>query len=153
MVYKGSLLLLLFASIFFTWFIFDNQNLLNNSDELQQSIIIESTNAINKETKDVIEINTPVTIAIPVPEKNEPKETSSTDETAKEEPKAEEPKAEEPKYVIYTVKEGDSLYAIAMEYVVLGQDIDEYLEKVADLNAINNPNDIQIGQKIRIPTQ
>lgn len=153
MVYKGSLLLLLFASIFFTWFIFDNQNLLNNSDELQQSIIIESTNEINKETKDVIEINTPVTIAIPVPEKNEPKETSSTDETAKEEPKAEEPKAEEPKYVIYTVKEGDSLYAIAMEYVVLGQDIDEYLEKVADLNAINNPNDIQIGQKIRIPTQ
>ena len=62
-------------------------------------------------------------------------------------------KVEEPKYVIYTVKEGDSLYAIAMEYVVLGQDIDEYLEKVADLNAINNPNDIQIGQKIRIPTQ
>ena len=40
-----------------------------------------------------------------------------------------------------------------MEYVVLGQDIDEYLEKVADLNDINNPNDIQIGQKIRIPTQ
>ena len=153
MVYKGSLLLLLFASIFFTWFIFDNQNLLNNSDELQQSIIIESTNEINKETKDVIEINTPVTIAIPVPEKNEPIETSSIDETAKEEPKAEEPKIEEPKYVIYTVKEGDSLYAIAMEYVVLGQDIDEYLEKVADLNAINNPNDIQIGQKIRIPTQ
>ena len=145
--------MLLFASIFFTWFIFDNQNLLNNSDELQQSIIVESTNEINRETKDVIEINTPVTIAIPVPEKNEPKETSSTDETAKEEPKVEEPKVEEPKYVIYTVKEGDSLYAIAMEYVVLGQDIDEYLEKVADLNDINNPNDIQIGQKIRIPAQ
>ena len=73
-------------SIFFTWFIFDNQKLLNNSDELQQSIIVESTNEINRETKDVIEINTPVTMAIPVPEKNEPKETSSTDETDKEEP-------------------------------------------------------------------
>ena len=40
-----------------------------------------------------------------------------------------------------------------MEYVVLGQDIDEYLKKVTDLNDINNPNDIQIGQKIRIPVQ
>ena len=149
LVYKGSLFLLLFASIFFTWFIFDNQNLLSNSNELQQSIIVESTNDINKETKDVIAINTPVTIAIPVPEKNEPK----VEEPKVEEPKVEEAKVEEPKYVIYTVKEGDSLYAIAMEYVVLGQDIDEYLKKVADLNDINNPNDIQIGQKIRIPVQ
>tara|TARA_Y100001970_G_C14225961_1_gene855696 strand:- start:2168 stop:2704 length:537 start_codon:yes stop_codon:yes gene_type:complete len=153
-VYKGSLFLLLVASIFFTWFIFDNQNLLNNSNEVQQSIIVEETNEINQDTKDVIAINTPITISIPVTQKSEPEETTDTnDKKTEEEIKVEKPEPEKPKYEIYTVKEGDSLYAIAMEYIVLGQDIDEYLEKVANLNGINNPNDIQIGQKIRIPTE
>ena len=154
MVYKGSLFLLLVASLFFTWFIFDNQNLLNDSIEIQQNVIVEETNEINKESKDVIKINTPVTIEIPVPQKNEPKEVVNANvEKAEEKIEAEKPEPQKPKYEIYTVKEGDSLYAIAMEYVILGQDIDEYLEKVANLNNIKNPNDIQIGQKIRIPTE
>ncbi len=154
MVYKGSLFLLLVASVFFTWFIFDNQNLLENSNELQQNIIVQATNEVTQEAKDVIEINTPVTIAIPVAQKDDPIKSDEEDNNKIEnEPKPAEPKPAEPKYEIYTVKEGDSLYAIAMEYIVLGQDIDEYLQKVANLNEINNPNDIQIGQKIRIPIE
>ena len=142
-IYKGSLVLLLIASVFFTWFIFDNQKLLNDHNKIEQNIIIDSTNEIKKDSSKVITLPPPVTVSIPIPSLEENNKSSKEEEAEKK----------EPKYQIYTVEEGDSLYAIAMQYIVLGEDIDEYLTKVAELNNIINPNDIQIGQKIRIPVQ
>ena len=47
--------------------------------------------------------------------------------------------------VVYTVKAGDTLSAIAAKYGTTYQ-------KIADYNGIANPNLIHVGQKIKIPT-
>lgn len=49
-----------------------------------------------------------------------------------------------PKVESYTVKKGDTLIAIAKKYNTTAK-------KLADYNAISNPNVIVIGQKIKIP--
>tara|TARA_B100000700_G_C14649365_1_gene671216 strand:- start:160 stop:735 length:576 start_codon:yes stop_codon:yes gene_type:complete len=49
-------------------------------------------------------------------------------------------------YIIYTVKKGDSLNQLSRAYEI---DKDEILK----INNIINPNDIYIGQKIKIPSE
>lgn len=44
----------------------------------------------------------------------------------------------------YVVAEGDSLYAIALRF---GVDLNALIE----LNGLSNPNDISVGQELRIP--
>lgn len=47
-------------------------------------------------------------------------------------------------YQIYSVKKGDTLLQIAINY-------NNTVEKIVSLNNINNPNLIYVGQKIKIP--
>lgn len=55
-----------------------------------------------------------------------------------------EEEEEETTEIIYVVKAGDSLSAIASKY-------DTTYQKLAEYNGIKNPNVINVGQKIRIP--
>ena len=49
--------------------------------------------------------------------------------------------------VLYTVKSGDTLSAIAQRYYGDGN---EYM-KIARANGIDNPDHIQAGQRLKIP--
>lgn len=44
----------------------------------------------------------------------------------------------------YVVQEGDSLYAIALRFSV-------ELQAIIELNGLSDPNDIRVGQELRIP--
>ncbi|PRX16665.1 LysM domain-containing protein [Orenia metallireducens] len=49
-----------------------------------------------------------------------------------------------PEAIIYTVKAGDSLYAIAKKY---GTQVDT----IVKFNYLSNPNSIQVGQRLVVP--
>ncbi|MDG1990026.1 MAG: LysM peptidoglycan-binding domain-containing protein [Dehalococcoidia bacterium] len=154
--YQGSLIMLLVASIFFLWFIVDNKNFIEQTTEIEQKIIVDEsitnkTIVENNERKPVI-----IRQAIqPTPKKDSKSIIEESTKSADQETEIKPTIAKEVKkeYEIYTVKEGDSLYAIAMKFLTLGDDIEEYLDKVINYNDINNPNDIQIGQSIRMPIE
>lgn len=155
--YHGSLIMLLVASIFFLWFLIDDKNFIKQTTSIEQKIIVSENLTNSNIEKSNKNIPTIISQAIqPIPRKSsanivdESKVEASTKETETDQIVAKEIKKE---YELYTVEEGDSLYAIAMEFLVLGDDIEEYLEKVISYNDINNPNDIQIGQTIRMPLE
>jgi|TARA_B110000438_G_scaffold140164_1_gene135411 hypothetical protein len=155
--YHGSLIMLLVASIFFLWFIIDDKNFIEQTTSIEQKILVSENLTNNNIEENNKKIPTIISQAIqPLPKKNsvniveESKVETPTKKTETDQIVSKEIKKE---YDLYTVQEGDSLYAIAMKFLVLGDDIEEYLDRVVSFNDIDNPNDIQIGQTIRMPLE
>ena len=57
----------------------------------------------------------------------------------------------ESNYRKYIVVAGDSLYAIAEQFLPTGLTLDEYTELIRDANLIRNSNDLSIGMELLIP--
>lgn len=50
----------------------------------------------------------------------------------------------EPKITLYKIKPGDSLYTIAVQFGITVEDIKQH-------NQLNNPNNLRVGQELKIP--
>lgn len=83
----------------------------------------------------------------PNTEEDESQKDKTQEEKSKEEPKEQDTEKDtEKEYIVYTVKSGDTLSDIANAY-------DMTSKELADYNGISDPNSLQIGQKIKIPTK
>jgi LysM repeat protein len=58
----------------------------------------------------------------------------------------------EPTFETYVVEEGDSLFLIAERFLPAGQDLGEFADAIAEINGIDDPTQIFIGQELQIPT-
>ena len=70
----------------------------------------------------------------------------------KDEPQEEEPQEEEPNNDIYTVKSGDTLWAIVSDYYGYDNDTDiaNKINELAEYNNIDNPDMIYAGQILKM---
>lgn len=57
----------------------------------------------------------------------------------------------EPAFEEYTVESGDSLFLIAERLLPAGRELDEFADEIAEINGIDDPTSIQIGQVLQIP--
>ena len=57
----------------------------------------------------------------------------------------------QPDYQKYLVVAGDSLYAIAEQFLPTGLTLDEYTQLIREVNSIGNSDDLSIGMELLIP--
>lgn len=58
----------------------------------------------------------------------------------------------EPTFETYLVEEGDSLFLIAERFLPAGRELGEFADEIAEINGIDDPTQIFIGQELQIPT-
>ena len=148
LLYKGSLISLLVGSVFFIWFVIGGQNSIKDMNEIKQQIIIQNT---SQDTLAKEEVTVPVIIPVIIPIQKKIEEEKIEEEKIEEPSEKKDTLVEKELYEFYKVQDGDSLYAIAIKFIVLSYDIEVFLEEIIKLNELNNPNDLQIGQLIRLP--
>ena len=153
LLYKGSLISLLVGSVFFIWFVIGGQNSIKDMNEIKQQIIIQDASQDTLAKEEVtVPVILPVIIPVIIPAQKKIEEKKIEEKNDTEEPSEKKDTPLEKKlYDLYEVRDGDSLYAIAMQFNVLGYDIELFLEQIIKLNELNNPNDLQIGQIVRLP--
>lgn len=83
---------------------------------------------------------------------NNTEEFEINEEPQEEEPQEEEPKEEETTNDIYTVKSGDTLWAIVRDYYGYDNDTDiaNKINEIVEFNDIENPNLIYAGENITL---
>jgi LysM repeat protein len=84
--------------------------------------------------------------AVGTPGSSEPQATEAPAPTQEEPSAPEQPPAEgEGSVIFHTVQQGDTLYSIARQY-------DTTAQAISSVNGLTNPDQIFVGQKLKIPT-
>jgi LysM repeat protein len=58
----------------------------------------------------------------------------------------------EPTFEPYIVESGDSLFLIAERFLPAGRELGEFADEIAEINGIDDPTQILVGQELQIPT-
>lgn len=145
-VYRGSLIALLLGSVFAVWLLVLPPAGADR-DQPPASIGAIISGPVPTETA------TPTPSATATPTAT-PQVTSTPDPTASSEPTAEPTATEAPLEVTtYTVRSGDTMFAIAGLFLPTGRELNEFADEIAVANGISDPTQIQVGQVLEIPGQ
>jgi LysM repeat protein len=146
-VYRGSLIALLLGSIFAVWLlVLPPAGADQDSPPASIGNIVPTAQptetAVAAATEDPATTATPQATATPVA-------TTPPDSTATAAPTA-EPTATA---VTYTIVAGDTMLAIAEQFLPPGRELNEFASDIATANGIGDITQIQVGQVLEIPGQ
>ena len=145
-VYRGSLIALLLGSIFAVWLlVLPPVNADRDQPPASISGIISgpapTATATPQATATVTATPTSAATAAP---------TATVAPTSTPEPTATAAPAET---TTYTVRPGDTMYAIASLFLPAGRELEDFADEIAAANGILDPTQIQVGQVLDIPGQ
>jgi nucleoid-associated protein YgaU len=144
-VYRGSLIALLIGSAFAVWLlVLPPADVDRDSPPASIGGILATPQATvaAEATASADPTSTPVTVttATPVP-------TAAPSATAA-------PTAEPtPQIRTYTIVPGDTMLAIADQFLPVGRELNEFVAEIAAVNGIGDITQIQVGQVLEIPGQ
>ena len=95
-------------------------------------------------TTPTVALPSPTLLPTPMPDATTTPTPELSDPTPTESPTAEPIPSETPTEIIHIVESGENLYRIGLQYGVSWESIAEY-------NGIANPDQIEVGQELRIP--
>ena len=147
-VYRGSLIALLLGSIFAVWLLV-LPPVGADRDQPPASIggIVSGPDPTATATATPVSTATPTATATPDP-------TGTPEPTATPTPTPEPTATEQPAdTTTYTVRPGDTMFAIAELFLPAGRELNEFADEIAAANGIPNITEIQVGQVLEIPDQ
>lgn len=145
-VYRGSLIALLLGSVFAIWLLVLPPV---GADRDQPPASIEgiisgpAPTATPELTATATPTSTPTPTTTPAPTA-----TATVDSTP-----AVTATAEPSEAVTYTVRSGDTMFAIAELYLPSGKELNQFADEIAAANGIGDMTQIQVGQVLDIPGQ
>jgi LysM repeat protein len=144
-VYRGSLIALLLGSVFAVWLLVLPPV---GADRDQPPASIEGIVSGPAPTTTATPEATSITTPTPTP-------TSTPTPTATAAPTAEATATAAPSETTttYTVRSGDTMFAIAELYLPAGKELNQFADEIAAANGIADMTQIQVGQVLDIPGQ
>jgi LysM repeat protein len=143
-VYRGSLIALLLGSVFAVWLLVLPPV---GADRDQPPASIEGIVSGPAPTTTATPEATSITTPTPTP-------TSTPTPTATAAPTAEATATAAPsETTTYTVRSGDTMFAIAELYLPAGKELNQFADEIAAANGIADMTQIQVGQVLDIPGQ
>ena len=144
-VYRGSLIALLAGTLFAVWLL------------VRPPAAGDSDSPVPPTLAGVIPTATPTAapadetpVATPTPATT-PSPTPSP--TAEPTPEPTVAPAVDPAVREHTVADGESLFLIAELYLAAGKEVLTFVDEIAALNGLSDPNEIFVGQVVKVPLQ
>ena len=144
-IYRGSLIALLLGSIFAVWLL-----ILPPAGADQDSPPASIGGIVTAPSPTATAEPTTAAAASPT---TAPLETPSPTATAEATAPAEPTAAPTPQDVTYTVVPGDTMLAIAEQFLPPGGELNAFANEIAEANGIGDITNIQVGQVLVIPSQ
>ncbi len=143
-IYLGSLLALLGGTVFAVWLLIRPPATTDADSPLPAALsgVIATATATTSLSASPV---TPVVTATPQP---------TATPTATPEPTA-EPTASpaNPSFREHTIRDGDTLFSIALEYLPRGTDVLDFVETLVAVNELGDANSIVLGAVLQIPSE
>lgn len=143
-IYRGSILALLIGSVFAVWLLVLPPA--GADRDAPPSPLAGFQPPTPTPTVEVTPTMTPTATATPTAATS----TATATGTPTATPTATE--TPEPTFETYLVEEGDSLFLIAERFLPTGRELGEFADEIAEINGIDDPTQIFIGQELQIPT-
>lgn len=146
-VYRGSLIALLLGSVFAIWLLVLPPV---GADLDQPPASIEGIISGPAPTATATPQATPTATATTTPT---PTSTPTSTATPAATAEATATAAPSQATTTYTVRPGDTMFAIAELYLPAGKEMNQFADEIADANGIDDMTQIQVGQVLDIPGQ